>query len=400
MEYTYRVKDKESQTVKGVVEAESKERALALLRERGFFVISLKEGGGVNFNLEKVSPIRRVSRDEVVIFTRQLSTMINAGLSLNDALFSLKDQVSPKFASIIDEVLRRVEAGQPLGQSLSGWSDIFSHIYVASVKSGEAAGVLDKVLSRLADDLEEEKTFRNNVKGAMIYPIIVLVMMFLVGIIVMIFVVPKMLNLYSELDAELPAATRALMAISDFFIKTWWLALISIATLVYLFVKFKRTEQGAKKIDEIILKLPVFGALQTKTILANMSRSLGLLLGTGISLVEALDIIADSLGNLVYRDALKQCSRGVEKGRSLSGMMANFPVFPPILYQMVAVGEGTGKLDVSLEKVSTFFKGEAETAVKGLTTALGPIIMIVLGVGVMFLVIAVLMPIYNLTASF
>ncbi|MDD3679649.1 MAG: type II secretion system F family protein [Candidatus Shapirobacteria bacterium] len=400
MEYTYQVKDKEGKAVKGVVEAESKDRALSLLKERGFFVISLKEGTGINFNLENITPIKRVSRDEVVIFTRQLATMINAGLSLNDALFSLKEQVGPKFAQIIDEVLRRVEAGRSLGESLSGWSDIFSNIYVASVKSGEAAGVLDKVLLRLADDLEEEKVFRNNVKGALIYPAIVLVMMVLVGTIVMIFVVPKMLSLYSELDADLPAATKALMAISNFFIKTWWLALVLLAGFIYLFIKFKNTDQGARKIDELILSLPVVGPLQKKTILANMSRTLGLLLGTGISLVEALDIVAESLGNLIFRDAMKQSARGVEKGRSLSGMMANFSVFPPILYQMVAVGEGTGKIDESLEKVSTFFKGEAETAVKGLTTALGPIIMIVLGVGVMFLVVAVLMPIYNLTSSF
>jgi type II secretory pathway component PulF len=400
MEYTYRAKNKEGKTIKGVVEAEGEDRAVSLLKDRGFFVISLKEGTGIGLDLEKLNPIKKVSQDEVVIFTRQLSTMINAGLSLNDALFSLKEQVSTQFAQIIDEVLRRVESGKSLGESLSGWPDIFSNIYVASVKSGEAAGVLDKVLSRLADDQEEEKAFRNNVKGALIYPIIVMVMMVIVGAIVMIFVVPKMLSLYSELDADLPGATKALMAISDFFVKTWWLALASIAGLIYLFVKFKNTPKGARKIDEVILRLPVIGALQEKTILANMSRTLGLLLGTGLSLVEALDIIAESVGNLVFRDALKQCARGVEKGRSLSNMMASFSVFPPILYQMVAVGEGTGKIDESLEKVSSFFKGEAETAVKGLTTALGPIIMIVLGVGVMFLVVAVLMPIYNLTSSF
>ncbi|MGI6278505.1 MAG: type II secretion system F family protein [Patescibacteria group bacterium] len=400
MEYTYRAKNKEGKTIKGVVEAEGEERAVSLLKDRGYFVISLKEGAGIGLDLEKLNPIKKVSRDEVVIFTRQLSTMINAGLSLNDALFSLKEQVSPKFAEIIDEVLRRVESGKSLGESLSGWPDIFSHIYVASVKSGEAAGVLDKVLSRLADDQEEEKSFRNNVKGALIYPIIVMVMMVIVGAIVMIFVVPKMLSLYTELDADLPAATKALMAISDFVVKAWWLVLVIISGLIYLFIKFRNTDQGARKIDEIILRLPVIGALQEKTILANMSRTLGLLLGTGLSLVEALDIIANSVGNLVFRDAIKQCARGVEKGRSLSGMMANFSVFPPILYQMVAVGEGTGKIDESLEKVSTFFKGEAETAVKGLTTALGPIIMIVLGVGVMFLVVAVLMPIYNLTSQF
>jgi len=305
MEYTYQVKNKEGKTLKGVVEAESRDRAASLLKERGLFVVALKEGtGGLSLSLENFSFGRKVSRDEVVIFTRQLATMVNAGLSLNDALFSLREQVGSRFAQVIDEVLRRVEAGQSLGESLSGWPDIFSHIYVSSVKSGEAAGVLDKVLLRLADDLEEEKAFRNSVKGALIYPVIVVVMMVIVAAIVMIFVIPKMMNLYSELEAELPMATKILMAISDFFIKTWWLAIILISALVYLFIRFKKSDQGARKIDELILRLPVVGILQKRTILANMTRTLGLLLGTGISLVEALDIISDSVGNLIFHDAV------------------------------------------------------------------------------------------------
>jgi type IV pilus assembly protein PilC len=400
MEYTYQAKDKQGKDIKGVVEAESEEKAISLLKERGFFVISLKEGVSLASSLGNFSPSGRISQDEVVVFTRQLSTMINAGLSLNDALFSLKEQVSPKFAQVIDEVLLRIESGQSLGDSLSGWPDVFPHVYVASVRSGEAAGVLDKVLSRLADDLESEKSFRNNVKGALIYPIIVVVMMVAVSAVVMIFVVPKMMSLYEEMDTELPVATKILISLSDFLVGNWWLVLLIAAGLVYGFLRFKKTDSGSRQLDEIILRLPIIGPLQKKTILANMTRTMGLLLATGLSLVEALDIVAESVGNAVFREAIKQSARGVEKGRSLSGMMANFTVFPPILYQMVAVGEGTGRLDESLEKVSSFFKDEAETAVNGLTSALSPIIMIVLGIGVMFLVMAVMMPIYNLTSSF
>jgi len=400
MEFTYQIKNKAGKTIKGVVEAETKNKAISLLKEKGYYIISLKQGAGFQINTKDVNPFSRISRDETVIFTRQLATMINAGLPLNDALFSLQEQVGSKFAMVIKEILERVEAGQPLGKAISGWPNVFNQVYIASVEAGEAAGVLDQVLLKLADDLEEEKKFRGEIKGALIYPVIIVVMMTIVGAIMMIFVIPKMMALYNELDADLPMATEMLMSISDFAVRFWWLVIVGLGGLVYGFYSFKKTEEGRKKIDEFALRVPVLGPLQKKTILANTTRTLGLLLGTGISLVEALNIVADATGNIVFRQAIKNSARGVEKGRSLSTMLSSSGVFPPILYQMVAVGEGTGKLDETLVKVSSFFKGEAETAVKGLTTALGPIIMIILAGGVMFLVVAVLMPIYNLTSSF
>ena len=400
MEFTYRVKNKTGKTLKGIVEAETKSKAVSILKEKGYYVIGIKKGTGFQISAKDINPFGKISRDEIVIFTRQLATMINAGLPLNDALFSLQEQVGSKFAAVVKEILERVEAGQSLGESISGWSNVFNQVYIASVKAGEAAGVLDKVLLKLADDLEEEKKFRGEIKGALIYPIIIVVMMVIVGTIMMIFVIPKMMALYNELDADLPMATKMLMSISDFAVRFWWLVIAGLGGSVYGFYSFKKTEEGRKKIDKIILQVPILGPLQKKTILANTTRTLGLLLGTGISLVEALNIVADATGNVIFRQAIKDSARGVEKGRSLSTMLSSSGVFPPILYQMVAVGEGTGKLDKTLVKVSSFFKGEAAAAVKGLTTALGPIIMIILAAGVMFLVVAVLMPIYNLTSSF
>ncbi len=400
MEFTYRVKNQSGETLKGVVEADTKEKAVTLLQERDYYVIDLKKGNGLGINWDNIQFSNKVGYNEVVIFTRQLATMINAGLTLNDALFSLKEQVSPKFADIIEEIIGRVEAGQPLGTALEGWPNVFNDIYVASVKSGEAAGVLDQVLLRLADDLEEKKEFRSEVKGALIYPAIVVVMMVIVAAIMMIFVIPKMMALYEDLDADLPTATKALMTLSDWSVRFWWVVLAGLAGAIYGFFKLKNTEEGARKLDEIILSLPIIGPLQKKTILADFTQTLGLLLSTGISLVEALDIVSEAVGNRLFREKIKQAARGVEKGRALSTMLSDSELFPPILYQMVAVGEGTGKMDEALKKISGFFKSEAEAAVQGLTTALGPVIMIILGIGVLFLVVAVIMPIYNLTSSF
>ena len=400
MEFSYKVKDQSGKTVKGIVEADTQDKAIALLKEQGFFVIGIREGKGWAVDLSDIQFGGKVSHSEITVFTRQLSTMINAGLPINDALFALKEQVSPKFAKIVDEILRRIEEGKSLGNALESWPQIFGRAYVASIQSGEASGVLDKVLLRLADDMEEEKKFRANIKGAMIYPIIVVITMVIVAAIMMIFVIPKMTSLYTELGADLPGPTKILMAVSSFAVRFWWICLLMLAGLIYGFTVFRKTEQGLEVIDRLILRLPIIGPLQEKTALASVTRTLGLLLSTGVSLVEALDIVADVADNSVFYKAIKSTARGVEKGRSLSQMLSSSGVFPPIFYQMTAVGEGTGKLDETLEKVSVYFKGEAEAAVKGLTSAIEPLIMIVLGIGVGFLVMAVIMPIYNLTSQF
>jgi len=398
MEFTYRVKDKESHLLKGVVEADNKEKAVALLRERGYFVIDVRPGGGLD--LKDITLFKKTSQKDVVLFTRQLATMINAGLPLNDALLSLREQVKPAFAQVVDEIFRRVEAGQSLGKSLEGWPDLFDGAYIASVKSGEAAGVLDKVLLRLADEMEEKKKFQGKIKEAMIYPIIVIIAMVAVAAVMMIFVIPKMMSLYTELGAELPLPTRILMGISSLAVRFWWMTLLFLGGLGYGFFALKKTSWGRELFDRLILKMPVIGPLQEKTELTNLTRTLSLLVSTGISLVDALDIVAGVVNNSIFHQAVKEAARGVEKGRSLSQMLAHTGVFPPILYQMVAVGEGTGRMDESLEKVSRYFKEEAEQMVKALTSAIEPFIIVVLGIGVGFLVIAVIMPIYNLTSQF
>ncbi|HRR05471.1 MAG TPA: type II secretion system F family protein, partial [Candidatus Woesebacteria bacterium] len=264
MEFSYKAKDAGGRTVEGTVEAATKEKALSLLKERGFFVIDLREGGGMKIDLQNLSFGKKgkVSADEVVVFTRQLSTMVNAGLPINDALFSLKEQVSPKFAPTVEEILRKVEGGMSLGEALAGYPHIFNQAYIASVKSGEAAGVLDKVLLRLAEDMEEEKNFRGNIKGAMIYPVIVIVAMVVVAIIMMVAVIPQMTSLYSELGADLPTPTKILMAISGAMVRFWWIVLIILGVVIYGFIAFRRTPAGAKQIDRLILKLPIVGPLQ------------------------------------------------------------------------------------------------------------------------------------------
>lgn len=249
--------------------------------------------------------------------------------------------------------------------------------------------------------MEKQVEFKGKVKGALIYPVIVVIGMVLVAAIMMIFVIPKMLSLYSEFGAELPGPTKILMSVSGFFAKFWWLMLIIIAFLINFLITYRKTKTGRRKIDELILKIPIFGDLQRQVALTELTRTLSLLVGAGVSILEALGILSQISGNAVIGDALEDSAKQVEKGFPLAYAFSKHPeAFPYILSQMVAVGEETGKMSEVLAKVSHVFEVESDQKVKALTSAIEPIVMVVLGVGVGFLVIAVILPIYNLTSQF
>ena len=234
----------------------------------------------------------------------------------------------------------------------------------------------------------------------MIYPMIITIAMFVVAFIMMTFVVPKLTAMYSDFGAELPLMTRMLVGMSDFFVNFWWAILLGVGGSVYGFKRWRKTPTGDRTISRFLLKLPIIGVLLQKIMLTEFARTLALLLGAGVPLLESLDIVTEGMDNIVYREALKSAIGKVEKGMPLSEALAMHPVFPPILFQMVSVGEETGKLDQVLAKLSDYFDSESAQAVKNLTAAMEPMIMIVLGVGVGLMVIAIIMPIYNLTSQF
>lgn len=398
--FNYKVKDKEGRLLKGIVEARDEKQAVRILRERNLIVISLKpEVKGLFFEVGK-GVFGQVKTSDLVKFTRQLATMFTAGLPLTDALTILKIQANPKMATVVEAVLRDVEGGSSLADALARHPAVFDKVYVALVRSGEAAGVLDKVLTRLADNLEKRQEFIGKVRGAMIYPIIVIAGMGAVAAIMMIFVIPKLMTLYEEFEAELPAPTKILLGISQFAASFWWLVLLGLIGGIYLLRMFGKTSFGRRRYDEFLFRLPVLGGLRRQMMLTEFTRTLGLLVGAGVLVVDALNILKGSVNSLIYEEAMKEVSSQVEKGLPLAASLARTEVFPPILPQMIAVGEETGKLDEVLGKVSAYFEQEADTMVRGLTTAVEPLIMILLGIGVGFLVIAVILPIYNLTSQF
>lgn len=398
--FDYLAVTKDKKKVKGQIEALSQTQAIAVLRAKGLFVINLNKIEVLPAWLLWFNRWQRVKKQDVVHFTRQLATMVKAGLPLTTALSILKYQSSLSMAKVVDDVLREVEGGGSFFKALSKHSRIFDQVYLSLVQSGEAAGVLDKVLLRLADNLEKQAEFRNKTKNALIYPAIITIAMVIVAIVMTVFVIPKLTSLYAEFDAELPLMTRVLIGISNFMVKSWllWLGLAVVGG--YALRQWRHTPSGRAVWERLGLKLPVFGPLKTKVILTEITRTLALLVESGVSIIEALEITAGTADNSLFTASIKQAAKEVEKGAPLAVAIGQFPHFPPIVSQMLAVGEETGKIDEVMFNLSGYFETEAEQAVKGLTAAIEPLMMIVLGVGVAFLVIAIVLPIYNLTSQF
>ncbi len=302
---------------------------------------------------------------------------------------------------VVAQILADVEAGDSLSGALANHPKVFTKTYMALIKSGEVGGVMDEVLTRLADSLEKQQEFKGKVKGALIYPAIIVTGMIIVAFIMMIFVIPRLTSLYSEFNAELPLPTKILIGMSNFVINFWPVFLGLGGLGLYLFKLYRATKTGRTQTDTLFFRLPIIGDLQRQVILAELTRTLALMVGAGVSILEALNITSEVVSSSIISDALKDAAHQVEKGFPIAYAFAKHPdAFPFLLSQMIAVGEETGKMEEVLTKISHIYEVESDTRVKSLTAAIEPIVMVLLGLGVGFLVIAVILPIYNLTSQF
>lgn len=397
--YSYKVRDKNGIESTGVVDALDDRQAAIILKSKGLYVTSLFEYDPVNLQV-LFSRFSKPTSEDITNFTRQFSTMIGSGLPLAEALRILKNQSKPTMKTIIEKILTEVEGGTTLADAISGSDGGFSPVYIAMVRAGESAGVLDNVMSKLAESLEKQREFRSKTKGALIYPVIIMVAMVVIATIMMIFVVPRLTAMYKDFGAELPGPTKALMAVSQFVVNYWYFVFIFLVGTWYGLLRWSKTEVGALVLEQFVFKIPIWGKLKKDIILTEFTRTVSVLLGAGIPILDALQIVSGTLGSIVFGMQIKQAGTYVEKGLGLSEAITRLDGFPPILSQMVAVGEETGKLDEILAKLSTYYESESEVKIKALTTAIEPLIMIIMGIGVGFLVIAVIMPIYNLTSQF
>lgn len=399
MNYSYKA-IKDGKTITGTLEAESKDKALLYLKGNNITVLEVKaQSQPITGSL--TSYFSKVKFSDVVDFTRQLSIMLNSGLTLIDSLDILKRQSdNPAFLELVKEIDGDVKAGMNLSDALKKHPKLFSNLYIALVKAGEASGKLDEILSKLAENLERQRTFKNKVKGAMVYPIIVIIAMLGVMFVMISFVIPQLLGVYKEFNIDLPAPTLFLIALSDFMSAYWPVVLIGIVAFFGGLVRVYKSEPGKKVIDQFTLRVPIINRIIKISALVDTTRTLSILIGAGVSILDALDIITETTSNVVYQEAFVTIKHSIERGETLGNSLDQAHIFPPILVQMTSVGESTGHLDETLGHLATYFESESEIAIKALTTLIEPAILVVLGIGVGFVVIAVITPIFSLSSSF
>lgn len=397
--FNYIAKDAAGKQATGIVDASNERNALLLIKTKGLYVISLNKRNQDTLK-EYIKNIRGISGKEKVTFTRQLATMVAAGLPLPKSLEVLIEQtVNPQMKRVISDCLRDIEGGSPLSVSVSKFPNVFSPTYRALLRAGEASGKMQEVLLKLADTMEAQQEFKSKFTAALVYPAIVTIAMIGVFIIMMLFVIPKISNMFISMKLELPLPTRMILGLSSFVVGYWWLLAILGVGAFFFYRYFEETQTGKETIATVSFKLPIFGDLNKKKELTEFSQTLALLIGSGIPIVESLHIVSDVLENVLLKISVEKAANSVEKGFSLSKYLKADTNFPPVVGQMVAVGEETGTLDSILLKLSEYYAVETEHTLKGLSTAIEPVVLILLGGMIGVLIISIISPIYKLTSS-
>ena len=398
--FKYKALNKNKQTVTGLVEANSEEAAVDILKEKALSIISLKEEAK-KIGGREIVLFSRVKAKDIVVFSRQFSVLISANIALVQSLRLLvKQTANPKLKAVVAQIADEIDGGARLSDTLAKHPKIFSDFYVNVVKSGESSGKLDEVLDYLADELEKDYDMTSKIKGAMIYPAFVLSGLSAVGAGMMIFVVPKLTDVMAETGAELPMATKILIAVSDFLASFWWLLVIIIVG-GGLGVRFAiHTPIGKKIVDTVLLRLPIFGKLFQRIFLVRFTRSMQTLLKGGVNITKGLDIAAAVVNNAVYQTLILDTKKAVEDGNPIATAFMESKQIPTMVTQMLSIGEKTGRLDVILERITEFYTREINNMVANLMTLMEPIIMVVLGVGVGLMVAAIIMPMYNMASGY
>lgn len=396
--FKYSARDKSGKEVKSDIEARDSAAVADILHDRGLIVVSIKEAGVLDLSRLQEINVGGIPMKEKVVFMRQMATMIGAGLPLNRALEIMVQQATnPKFKKVLKDVSDSVQSGKSLSTSFREQEDVFDSITLNLIEAGEESGNLEVILGKLATELEERDSLNRKIKSAMIYPAIIFVVIIAVVLIMMLVLIPSMSDIYKDFDAELPWITKMLMGMSAFIIKYWW-ALIIIFLLLYLgFRYYRSTAKGRKVLDKIILKLPIVGKLVSKTQIAQFTRILALLLSSGLSIVKALELTGQSLGNSVFKNVVMDAKDEVEKGGPLAIPIARSEYFPLLVSSMISVGEETGEIDAVLNKVSEYYKEEVDVATSNLSTILEPLLLIIMGVAVGFIALGVYMPMFGLS---
>ena len=388
--FTWEGKDKTGKTVRGEMRAGGEAVVNVTLRRQGIMATKIKK--------KVYRSGKKVTEKDLTLFTRQLATMMKAGVPLMQSFDIVgRGNANPSVAKLLNDIRSDVETGSSLSSAFRKFPKYFDNLYCNLVEAGEAAGILEELLDRLATYMEKTEAIKSKIKSALMYPISVIVVAFVVIAIIMIFVIPAFKSVFTSFGADLPAPTLIVIGISEFFVSYWWLIFGGIGGGLYFFLQaWKRNERVQRTMDRLLLRIPVFGALIEKSCVARWTRTLATMFAAGVPLVEALDSVGGASGNTVYGDATAKIQQEVSTGTSLTAAMTNVNLFPSMVIQMTAIGEESGSIDHMLGKAADFYESEVDDMVAGLSSLMEPIIIVFLGTIIGGIVVSMYLPIFKL----
>jgi len=394
--YKYKAKNSLGKVIQGTRSAQNEAELASQLRQKRMELVSASQSLGGGKLAAMFEP--GVTTKDIVVFSRQFSTMVTAGLPILQGLTIIGEQAdNPTFRKVILRVREDISNGMPLSDAMGKHPKVFSQLYVSMVRAGEQGGILDAIFQRLSEYMESAEALQRKIKSALMYPTVVFSAAILIIIFLMVKVVPTFEDVFAGFGGQLPAPTKLLVSISRFCASWRMLVLVgALAGVVMVLMAYKKTKSGAYQIDKLILKLPVFGVLVQKGAVARFARTLGTLIKSGVPIMDAMETVGKTAGNVVVERAVQMARESIKEGKTLSEPLKKSFVFPPMVVQMVSVGEETGALDNMLAKIADFYEEEVDTAVEGLTSIIEPILIIFLGVTVGFMVIAMFMPMFSM----
>jgi type IV pilus assembly protein PilC len=395
--FEYQARDNSGKIVSGFIDAADQQAAAAILANGHLMVVSLRQKGGSTRKSAAKHLKGNVNSQDLVVFTRQLATMMDAGLPLVQTLSALEEQTDSKtLKPVIRAVLLKVESGEAFSKALGSYPNVFNKLFVSMVEAGETGGMLSEILDRVAVYLESSARLKKKVKSAMTYPVIVCFIAISIALFLMIKVIPIFADIFKDFGAKLPAPTQMLIQISDLLRHYFLIFAGIVGAVIFAFFKVIRTRRGAFIWDRVKLKFPVFGKLVHKICVSRFARTFAALLRAGVPILETLRIVGQSSGNTQVELALQRTAASIERGDGLALALGQHPIFPPMLIRMIAAGEQTGKVDVMLEKISDFYDEEIEATLSALTSLIEPLLIVFLGVVVGSIVICMFLPIFKL----
>lgn len=397
--FTYKARDKASEkVVESIVQAESESAAAKVLLEQGFVPLDIKEEDNDDSFLSRLK--NHVTTKDRIVFTRQLSTLIGAGLPLSQSLRTVVDQTSNKrLQTIIQEVIADVEGGKQLSVAFGKHPEVFDKIFLALVSAGEASGTLDEALKRVASQQEKDAAMMSKIKGAMTYPVIVLVVIMGVLVFMLVTVVPQVAKLYSDMKQNLPFLTMMMIAVSTFMVKFWWVVLLAVGAGIYFFVQWAKTDKGARALDVFKLNVPMFKGMFRKLYMARFARTGQTLLATGVAMLDMLRISGEGVNNIIIQEKINHAAEKVQGGKALSSSLEGEDYILPMVPQMIKIGEQSGKIDEMMGKTAQVYEDELDEEIKAISTAIEPVLMVILAVVAGGMVGAILFPIYALVGA-